>query len=237
MKKLAFTACIVLAMIVPLGNTQLCSANSAEPPSVIIIVPNAPKDLEITLGPENVKANRIDKTIESYFTFYRHNLMSSNYTLYVPTRGLTFEVSLGSPLDSYNNIFTLNLDAQTLTQGKSLSRSIVLPALRITLTLAIESLVFYLFGYRGKRSWIVFLVTNLITLGFLNISLGWNTNPLDNYIILSLIFAEFFIFIAEMLAFTVLLKEHGRLRAVSYVIVANFLSLVVGGYLITVLPI
>ena len=53
----------------------------------MIIVPNAPKDLEISLGPGNIKAHRTDKVIESYFTFYRYDLQSLNYTVTVTTAG------------------------------------------------------------------------------------------------------------------------------------------------------
>ncbi len=238
MKSLLFLVIILISVIAPLASTNVCYANSAEPPSILIIVPNAPTDLEIVLVPENIKALRTDKTFESYFTFYRYNLnQSSEYTVRVSTGGRAFEITLDTPLKSYNNIFTLNLSSQTLTPGKSLSRLIALTSLRISLTLVIEAIVFFLFGYRSRRSWITFLVVNLVTQGFVNIWFLGNVNPLESYIILSLILVEILVFIVELVAFTILVREHGRLRTSLFVMTANLLSLILGGYLITVLPV
>jgi hypothetical protein len=223
-------------MVMSCVNTLVCYANSAEPPSILIIVANAPDDLDISIGPENIQAHRTDKGLESYFTFYSSDLKYSDYTVKVTTGDGTFEMTLDTPLASYNNIFTLDLDSRTLSPGKSLSRSISLLALRILSTLLIEAIVFYLFGYRRKESWLIFLIINLITQGVLNIWLNGSFTPLDSYIIFSMIFGEILVLIVEMIAFLIFVKEHHRLRIASYVIIANLLSLVAGGYLITVLP-
>jgi hypothetical protein len=105
------------------------------------------------------------------------------------------------------------------------------------LTLIIEGIVFFLFGYRRKRSWLVFIIVNLVTQGILNIWLAGNYSPLNNYLIFSLIGGEIVVFIVEIIAFLILVKEHGRLRTASFVVLANLLSLIAGGYLITVLPV
>jgi hypothetical protein len=236
-KKLALFF-MLLTVALSLMPSYPCSANAAEPPSVIIIVPNAPEDLEIELGYTNVKARRTDKVVESYFCFYNYELKQSfDYTLRVKTGDGIFEVTPDFQLDSYNNVFTLNLEDRTLTPGKPLAISIALPALRILLTLAIEAGIFWLFGYRDKRSWIAFLVINLITQAFVNIWLISGFNPLQSYMVLMLIFAEILVFIFELIAFLIVIKEHGKLRTAGYVMAANLLSLVAGGYLITVLPV
>lgn len=235
MKKLLLL--VLLIIIISCVITPVSYANAAEPPSILIIVPNAPTDLEISIGPDNIKAHRTDKVIESYFTFYRYDLKTADYTLQVTTGGQTFEITLNAPLNSYNNIFTLDLKGQTLTPGKSLSREISLPSLRIILTLIIEAAVFYLFGYRKKKSWLIFLVVNLITQGVLNVWLSSSITPLESYIIFSLIFGEILVFIVEMIAFLIFINEHSRLETALYVIVANVASLFAGGYLITHLPV
>jgi hypothetical protein len=211
-------------------------ANSAEPPSIIIIVPNAPKDLEIRLGPQNMEARRTDKTIESYFTFYNYELRGTDNTVRVTTGGKAFEATLGDSLMQYNNMFTLDLKKQTLTPGKSQSRSIALLSIRIILTLAIEGLVFYLFGYRKRNSWLIFLVVNLITQALL---FNWlaQSSPFSSYIILNLVFGEALVFIVEMIAFLVFVNEQARWRTGLYVILANLVSLIAGGFLITLLPV
>ncbi|MDD4873831.1 MAG: hypothetical protein PHE15_02500 [Dehalococcoidales bacterium] len=232
-----FTLVILAIASIP---TSVCLANSAEPPSIVIIVPNAPDDLEITIGEENIKAGRTEnKLIETYFTFYSYQLKATEYTLNFTTGDETFEIKLDTPLEKYNNIFTLDITNRTLTPGTLLSRSIILWSIRIFLTLLIEAAVFYEFGYRQKRSWAVFLGTNLITQTALYIWLSGFALPLTGsfYLIFDLIIGEFFVFIVEMIAFLILVNEHSRWRTTLYVIIANLLSLIAGGYLIALLPV
>jgi hypothetical protein len=219
--------------------TYICYGNSAEPPSILIIVPNAPEGLEISIGSDSLyaKANITDKHIEKYYTFYSQELGNVNkYNININTGDKSFEILIEEPLKKYNNIYTLDLVKQTLTPGKLLTRSVFLVSLRIALTLLIEGIVFWLFGFRNKRSWIVFLAINLITQGALNIWLN-GFLPLESYLVFSLILGEFLVFIGEIIVFRILVKEHRHRRTLLYVITANFLSLFAGGYIITVLPI
>jgi hypothetical protein len=224
---------IFLLIVIICVNTPLCYANSAQPPSVLIIVPNAPSDLEIHIG--TIKAGRTNKVNESYFTIY-HGI-PEKLTIRVTTQGRTFEITSNTLLKNYDNVFTLNLESRTLTPGKSFSRSFTLISLRVILTLLIEAIVFFLFGYRNGKSWLVFLIVNLLTQGMLNWVLNANFTPMSSYIIFPLIGGEILVFMVELAAFSFLIEEHGRLRTALYVLLANLLSLIAGGYLITVLPV
>jgi hypothetical protein len=51
-----------------------------------------------------------------------------------------------------------------------------------------------------------------------------------------MIAAEILIFIIEMAVFLIFVREHHRWRTAGYVFTANPLSLVLGGFLITLLP-
>jgi hypothetical protein len=237
MKKYLCLLILAFAVISPLTEPHLCYANAAAPPSVIIIVQNGPADLEITLWPDNIKADRTDKAIESYFAFYSYMLTSSSHTLQVSSRTTSFAITLESLLYAWENVYTLDLKNQTLTPGKSVSLMIAVAATRIIVTLAIEGLVFLLFGYRNKKSWMIFLVINLTTQGFLTFTISTNTNPLNSYLIFGLVLVEFLIFIVETIAFMALINEHRRLRTFFYVIAANFASLIAGSLLLSVLPI
>lgn len=230
---------MVLSMVMLISAAPGCYGNSAEPPSILIIVPDPPEDLEISIGSDNksIKANKINKIIERYYTFYSEDLrMAEDYTINISTGEGSFKILFEKPLKKYNNIFTLDLDNQTLIPGELLSRSISLVSLRIALTLLIEAAIFWLFCFRNKSSWIVFFLVNLVTQGALNIWLNGSA-PLASYLVFSLIFGEFFVFIAEIILFSTLIKEHSRRRTLLYVLTANFLSLYAGGYIITVLPI
>lgn len=239
MKKSFLFLAILLSGVISMMDARPCLADAAEPPSILIIVSHAPKDLTITLEPTNIKAGRTDKTIESYFTFYYENLTNSSlYTFQITTGGKAFEITLDAPLNRYDNIFTLNLADQTLTPGGSVSRSIALPALRISLTLVIEGIIFFLFGYRSKRSWITFLAVNLVSQAFINIWLLGNVKPLqDEFLFFTLFFAEVLVFIFEMIIFLAVVNERNRWRTALFVMAANLASLILGGYLISVLPV
>jgi hypothetical protein len=210
--------------------------NSTEPPSIMIIVQNAPNDLEISIGKDNsfTKAKKIDKVLEKYYVFYSREIKGvSKCTLNVKTDNLTFEIDFKKPY-AYRNIYTLNIESQTLTPGKSILRSITLVSMRVILTLIIEGVVFYLFGFRDRKSWIIFLIINFITQGALNIWIN-GLFPIETYWFFGLIALEILIVIVEGIVILSCIKEH-RKNKLLFVISANFLSLVVGGYILTVLP-
>lgn len=237
--KILFIAKLLLTLLICFTIKLPCLANSAEPPSIIIIVSNAPDDLEINIASktEIYKGRKINKLIETYYTFYSREMQDLNdYTLIVSTDNESYEIKLDKPIEKYNNIFTLDSKSHTLAEGKLLSRSIFLVSMRIVLTLVIEGIIFWIFGFKKKNSWVAFLIINLITQGALNIWIN-GVIPTQGYIIFGLIFGEIFIFIAEIIAFSIFVKEHNRLRKVLYVLIANFISLIAGGYIITILPI
>ncbi|NLE90335.1 MAG: hypothetical protein GX602_05325 [Dehalococcoidales bacterium] len=226
-----------LLLFFPFIQTTECHANSAEPPSIFIIVAHAPEDLEISLLPEGPKASKTTHSYETYYSFYSYQMQFTDYSFEVATGGKTFIIELDKPVESYQNIYTLDLKSQSLTPGKSFYRSAFLIFSRVVLTLLVEGLVFFLFGYRRKRSWLVFLGLNLATQLTLWICLN-GTPPFHvGYLVLLLFFAEALIFIIEMAGFLILVNEHRRLRTAAYVIVANILSLLAGISLISALPI
>lgn len=112
-------------------------------------------------------------------------------------------------------------------------RTYILIALRVILTLIIEGVVLYAFGFRQKRTYLVFLIVNLLTQGFLNYSF---TGPNLSYIWwVKYIVIEICIVAVELILFELFIKEKGP--KVNFVLVANLLSLLVGGYVISSLPI
>jgi hypothetical protein len=204
----------------------------------LIIVSNPPPELEIGIkaGEAFVEAERIDKAMERYYIFYSRHLEDvSDYVFRVSTGNDGYEIAIDKPDKRYNQIYTLNLADRTLSPGKSLSRSVLLIGSRLILTLMIEGIVFCLFGFRSRDHWIAFLIINLITQGLLNIWINGFV-PIQSYLILNLIAAEILVFIAEIKAFLMIIKTQ-RLRTLLYVLTANLMSLLAGGYIITLLPV
>ena len=213
--------------------------NSAEPPSILLIVPGAPDDLVVSMvdGNRSAKGHRQDKMLESYFLFYlMETRPMENPSIMVEGGEYSFSVPLGEMEKTYQNTFTLDLEGQTLREGKDPLRSAIFVVLRVALTLVIEGLVFFLFGFRNKSSWIAFLVINLITQGSLNIWISTVASHNTYTLFMGLVVLEFLILIAEMIGFLKFTKEKSKLRTGVFVLVANILSLYAGGYILMVLP-
>lgn len=216
------------------------SANSAEPPSLVILVNNPPDDLSITMVSNQHQPEAITRRVawEGYYVFYSNDMkVNSEYTFKVTTGSKSFECSLDAPLNQYNNVFTLDISKRALTNGTYPFRSAILVLIRLILTLLIEGIIFWLFQFRSKRSWIVFFIINIVTQGILNIWLVSGTSLMPSYLILGLVFGEFFVFTVEMVGFNFLIKERKPSYRLLYAFMANFISLIAGGYLITVLPV
>ena len=224
-----------LIMVIP----RVTYANAAEPPSIVILINNPPKDLSISLitDEKQLEAKVRKVAWESYYIFYSSDMQANdNYIFRITTKDESFECTFNEELSRYNNVITLNMSTHKMKTGVYPFRSFLLICIRLIITLLIEGIIFWLFGFRKKRSWIIFLVINLITQGILNIYLNNASSIISTYLIFGLIFGEVFVFIAEIILFRSLIDEHKK-RVVIYTLLANLVSLVAGGYLIIYLPI
>ncbi len=241
LKKLLFCTIFIL-IIFP----SALFANSAEPPGMTVVVPFPPEDLKLSLRLEDgqreeaVRLTKDTKLWEAYYRFYYH-LLSERREFYkvilvVESAEKSFECQLPISMASgYNNLVTLDYENEKVEEGSSPVRAAILIALRVVLTLLIEGIIFFAFGYRKRNSWIIFFVINLITQGFLNFSI---IGPLLSYYwFMGFLFLEIIIFIAEAISYSSLLKEHKKSRAIVYALTSNFVSLVLGGILISILPV
>ena len=103
-------------------------------------------------------------------------------------------------------------------------------------TLIVEGLVLWLFGFRSKRSWVVFLCVNVVT----QIVLHLICNAIGVPVMQAAFFWMFYLFLlvpelviwgVEAAAYAALLPEHSRSRRVGYAFAANILS-----YAVSYLP-
>ncbi|MGM0396502.1 MAG: hypothetical protein ACQEP4_05545 [Bacillota bacterium] len=229
---------IIIGVMIALFIALPAWGNASEPPSILLIVPGAPAELVVSVGEgeEYTEAARRDKMLESYFLFYnRETDPFDKLELKVVGSGYDLTVPVGDLTQRYQNVYTLDLDNGTLIQGKDPVRAAVYVIMRVVMTLLIEGLIFFTMGFRSKRSWIIFLVVNLITQGALNLWI--NTVAYNDYsLFFGLVFYEFVIIIVEIIAFLALLKEQKKWRRVIYVLFANIMSFIAGGYILTMLP-
>lgn len=222
-------------------------ANAAQPPGFTIIVLNSPDKISLSLKKSNhtVTYLRVEegerKGWEKYYRLYYNHSSAQvkdlkDAVLVVQSNKKSFQCALpDETFRNYSNILTLDLEAETLTMGQAPLRVPVLVAMRVFLTLLIEGIIFLLFGFRQKRSWLVFTTVNLITQAGLNAML---TGPdLSNYWIFGYLFGEIVVLAVELTAFLTFVKEFRKGRVALYVITANMASLIIGGMVITYLPV
>ena len=185
---------------------------------------------------------------EGYYRFYgRWDIDPEGLTgarLVAETGGESFALPIDpTGFARYNNLITLDVGARTLTQGQPWWRQPLLVVLRVALTLALEGLIFYLWGYREKRSWIVFLMVNLVTQFGVNIAilcfLPAASRTYDAMWAKVLLYGpmEVLVILLEAIALPLLLKEQRKRTAVGCAVMANILSWFLGSVLLSVLPV
>jgi hypothetical protein len=218
-------------------------ANAAAPPSMVIIVYGCPDDLELTLVGEYMGETRtehgdLSKTL-LYESFFRFIDRFDDASLTVTTGGQSFSIDIpAQELDHYYPLFTLDLDTHTLIPDERIGFTILATVLRLVLTLALEGLLFFfVFRYREKRSWLLFLAINVITQLGLDVMLLTPRLIMSSYPLIEFFLAEVAICLIECLVLVVLVKEHSKKRTAAFVFCANLLSLVVGGYFLSLLPV
>lgn len=254
---LAFVFCLLL----PLP----ARANAAEPPQLSVVVLNPPQGLELSLvfswegQEEPVPAEATRLAWEGYYLFRPFNFpgfwegSSSPQDMAVALLVETPEESFTLPLDTqflnqdtgayYNNLCVLDLQSRTLTAGQPWWRQPLLVVLRVALTLALEGLIFYLWGYQEKRSWIIFLVVNLVTQFGVNIAilcfLPAASRTYDAMWAKVLLYGpmEVLVILLEAIALPLLLKEQRKGTAVGCSVMANILSWFLGAVLLSLLPV
>lgn len=237
----------LLALLLLPGLTAAAQANAAEPPGLTVLVSNPPASLSMSLrlagSPAGASVTLREERVawEAYYRFYYHAFPRDADSL----EGAVLQVQssegdFSCPLPdtafaTYNNLVTLDLRTRTLSTGQPAWRTPLLVVLRVTLTLLLEGLVFLLFGYRTRRSWLVFAAVNLLTQGGLNALI---TGPGSSaYFVFGYGFGELVVMAVETAAFACLLREHGRGRAALCAVAANAVSLLAGGLLLHFLPI
>lgn len=248
MRRAAKKACFALLCIglLFLAAVPVVNANSAEPPRLIVILDNPPDDLALSLrfgesGPATVELSKQQIAWEAQYRFVYGMVSSKNpsldhVVLIASSGGNTSEYPISeSLLNRYNSVMTLDYAKGTIRDGQTPARIFTSVSLRVVLTLLIEGLIFFLFGYRQKTSWIAFIIINLITQGALNLAL--NQSFADSYLMFALVLYECIVIVAELIAFGLIVKEHRTRRTVGYVLLANVTSLFLGGFLLIRLPV
>ncbi len=237
MKKRMLVLCVLILMLSAYG---LALANAAEPPGLTVIVNDPPEGLTLTLkfgSGESAALVPEHRFWEGQYRFFYGAIPGSKQlkdaTLTVDWPHGTAEFPIPQEYLGYDSQVTLDLKNIELIQGQKPMRAPLLTAMRVILTLIIEGAIFYAFGYRTKQSIKLVLITNLISQTVLNIIfIG-----AEGYWVLMYILVEITVFTTESLIYKDWLVEHGKNRAILYALTANAASLILGGWMISCLPV
>lgn len=242
---------LLLMLLLLFPSTAL--ANSAEPPGIVILVSGAPEGLTISMArteegmDEPILLQEKRQGWEAYYRYYYHmdpydgpyvEKTLKSVVIHVKGGGYDFSLPLPSEsFNSYNNLLTLDLETQTVTEGQPIWRIPVLVGVRVLLTLLIEGGIFWLFGYRKKVSWAIFGVTNLLTQTGLNLALTSSIPGAYSYWLFGLVVLEILVLIVELIAYCLFLWEKKKSVGAGFAVLANVASLFLGALLMMYLPI
>jgi hypothetical protein len=231
--------CLILLLLLIISPVQPVSANTPPLPNIVIYVEDPPEDFSIVLvtSEESELPNIVKGRQGNYYAFNFWGLGiedETGYTFQATANEEDTTLFIEGPLPSRTeNYYILNIETQKLTEGPPTFPwlSAVLIGARLLLTLAIEALIFFILGYRQARSWIVFLIFNVITQGILFVWMN-QFSPFFNYSY-ALIPGEFIVYAVETVGLPIFIREKKVFRTVLFAIVANTASLILGGLLLT----
>lgn len=217
-------------------------ANAAEPPVIIIVIEGIDLDLKAKLISEDIRIDGHvrEHKIETTVSFFNSQLtpgqdLKDKVIFEIETKDKTYTIEQEIAGRQYNQTYTLDKKSGTLLSGKTLKRNLSLIGLRFGLTLLIEGIIFFLMGYRQKRTWIAFFVINIITQGWLNYDITFNWSP-NAYVLLGFVFLEIIILTVESIFMLATAREGRKRKLLFTVVLANFISMFLGGYLLLEFP-
>lgn len=98
-------------------------------------------------------------------------------------------------------------------------------------TIIIEGLIFWLFGFRERHSWLVFVVVNVLTQIGLHLAMGASLTRSGWYFMsyfFLLLLPELIIWAVEAALYAALLREHDRYQRIGCALLANLASFAAG---------
>lgn len=227
---------LMLAVLMPVR----VYANSAEPPAIVILSVNAPADTELVVTYSNGRTHTVEKSLrlwEKVWFLYDSGGVIRGLTVRSSEKSFDIILPEEKGNGSFKSVYTLDFEAETLTENVSPLRTPLYMLFRIVFTLIIECGFYYLVGYREKRSYIMFITVNIITQMFVNFVInGGSLDIFGSYKSLIYIGMELLVFIFEMIALPITVKEKKAGLTLLWTFTANNISMVIGGIALLFVP-
>ncbi len=255
MKNHDFRRAVFLAALLFLAFCPVtAAAGPGEDTFVTIMVNGAPREMTVTLEfPEDAEQEPIvmereDRVWETYFrVYFRGHLIKWRWGLPDST-----QVAVKNGPESFvtsfpegsrtgeNAIFLLDVGSRSMEEGDPPFRTVFLIAMRIGITLLLQVLIFYLLGYRDRRSWLIFLLTVSVTQAVLQAFVLRGASTLSSdYVLWALVvlcLSEGFVTVVHTVLFSLLFWNHRERRAVWCAALCNVVTLAVGAVNVVFLP-
>ncbi|MBD5144433.1 MAG: hypothetical protein HDT21_00705 [Ruminococcus sp.] len=227
---------LLLAVLMPVR----VYANSAGSPAMVIWSVNAPSDTELVFNYGDGSERTVEKSLrlwEKVWFLYEPEGVPQILTVWSAEKSFTITLPEGKSNGSFERVYTLDFEAETLTQNVSPMRAPLYMLLRIAFTLILECGFYYLVGYREKRSYVTFITVNLITQMFVNFVInGGSLDIFDDGTLLIYIGMELLVFIFEMIVLPLTVKEKKADWTLLWTFTANTVSMVIGGIALLFVP-
>lgn len=226
-KKLAAVFLVLLILLSALP----ALANSSMPPTLTVRVQDEPADLALWLeGAEGSEGAVRGEKIKGVYRFYSLDPDKELSALRVKTGGKEYSFDVTSEM--FKNGARLSFSSGEPKLTAMPDKTLISVLLNVLLTLAIEFAVLLLFGYRKGRTFLIFLITNLITQAAFNLFLYSDALasviPFFIHSLFALIIAEILVILIEGAVYCLTFREHSRGRAWGYAVAANAASALLG---------
>lgn len=213
-------------------------ANAAERPLLQVVIQGNPTvEGALSVGEFTCSGTVTHRATETVLSFARWDCPGGKTppaapsTLAVTVDGVAHQIP-GPQAPLYNDIYTLDLGTWRLLPGTTVGRDAMLVGSRLGVTLLVEGLVFLLLGFRTRRSWLLFLTTNVVTQGAVNLELSVG-RVVGAYGELGYTVMEILVLGVELALLVPLIREKTKKRVALTVFLANVGSLAAGLFLLS----
>lgn len=209
------------------------SSCSAPYRTLIIISTNAPHDIEISPISGEAKSGEVRHVAWKtyYYVYLEHSV--SDVTLSINGSGEKFELEVEYP-PALHTTATMDFARREISQGRMPDFLSIFISVGVALLL--EAFIFYAFGFRKKRSWLLYIAVVIILQCLLRLYV-YNCFPDVSLLLFVLIIGTLIISPLKATVLTLFIKEHKVARRIICILFADFTSLASGSILITLLPI
>ena len=234
---------IVVSMVTPIS----AMATSPGPQTMTLVVINAPKGLEISIASEEAlgewfQARVSSRAWETHYQFYLSRESAGIWPyddITILTNSKKYgEFEMTFPVANQRWFsYKLDLETRTVTQAYTHGRNLLIALCWLAPLFIAESIVFFSFGYRREKSWMIFALENFTMQG-LFIGVWSILHIIINYNVFLLIFTLFLPLlmipgirivklVAEILIFRTNVLEHSKARTTACVVVMNIVGAIV----------